>query len=229
MSLWWRPAAEPKNKRPPLAVFYSILFCQYHRFCYPSPHTARKGACEGGTFAGFPPSRSITRPQAITFAPQKCRTSKKETSKRMSLFCWCERWDLNPHDLTDTSTSSLPVCRFQHARERSLRYYNKIPPFVKRQPEKLPESFAVRPVAQAYKNSFFQGKEKTLEALRLQGFSCCDCPQVLLSRDQFFLPCFLADISVKPCVSGILFLLNTSNSTRLKFGLHCTFLTSREM
>ena len=53
MSLWWRPAAEPKNKRPPLAVFYSILFCQYHRFCYSSPHTARKGACEGGTFAGF--------------------------------------------------------------------------------------------------------------------------------------------------------------------------------
>ena len=62
----------------------------------------------------------------------------------MSLFCWCERWDLNPHDLTDTSTSSLPVCRFQHARERNLRYYNKIPLFVKRQPEKLPESFASR-------------------------------------------------------------------------------------
>lgn len=75
-------------------------------------------------------------------------------------YFWCERWDLNPHDLTDTSTSSLPVCRFQHARERNLRYYNKIPPFVKRQPEKLPESFAVRPVAQAYKNSFFRGKEK---------------------------------------------------------------------
>ena len=125
-----------------------------------------------GNLCRVPPSRSITRPQATTFAQQKCRTSKKETSKRMSLFCWCERWDLNPHDLTDTSTSSLPVCRFQHARERNLRYYNKIPPFVKRQPEKLPESFAVRPVAQAYKNSFFQGKEKTLEALRLQGFSC---------------------------------------------------------
>ena len=83
----------------------------------------------------------------------------------MSLFCWCERWDLNPHDLTDTSTSSLPVCRFQHARERNLRYYNKIPPFVKRPPEKLPESFAVRPVAQAYKNSFFQGKEKKPRSL----------------------------------------------------------------
>ena len=125
-----RPAAEPKNKRPPLAVFYF----------------------------------------------------------------WCERWDLNPHDLTDTSTSSLPVCRFQHARKQNLSYYNKIPPFVKRQPEKLPESFAVRPAAQAYKNSFFRGKEKTLEALRLQGFSCCDCPQVLLSVNQRLLSCFSGDV-----------------------------------
>ena len=32
------------------------------------PHIARKGECEGGTFDGFPRSRSITRPQATTFA-----------------------------------------------------------------------------------------------------------------------------------------------------------------
>ena len=32
------------------------------------PPTARKGECEGGTFDGFPHSRSITRPQATTFA-----------------------------------------------------------------------------------------------------------------------------------------------------------------
>ena len=32
------------------------------------PDTARKGECEGGTFDGFPHSRSITRPQATTFA-----------------------------------------------------------------------------------------------------------------------------------------------------------------
>ena len=32
------------------------------------PHIARKGECEGGTFDGFPHSRSITRPQATTFA-----------------------------------------------------------------------------------------------------------------------------------------------------------------
>ena len=197
MSLWWRPAAEPKNKRPPLAVFYSILFCQYHRFCYSSPYTARKGACEGGNLCRVFPQDAAHRaqwrvtsvlPQAkswhrrnslppSTFNPLgvERRAAAEPKNKRPPLavfYFWCERWDLNPHDLTDTSTSSLPVCRFQHARERNLRYYNKIPPFVKRQPEKLPESFAVRPVAQAYKNSFFRGKEKTLEALRLQGFSC---------------------------------------------------------
>ena len=32
------------------------------------PSSARKGECEGGTFDGFPHSRSITRPQATTFA-----------------------------------------------------------------------------------------------------------------------------------------------------------------
>ena len=42
--------AEPKNKRPPLAVFYSV---NTTGFVISPPHTARKGACEGGTFAGF--------------------------------------------------------------------------------------------------------------------------------------------------------------------------------
>ena len=139
MSLWRRAAAERKNKRPPLAVFYSVNTTGF----VISPRIPQGRERVRGNLCRVPPSRSITRPQATTFAQQKCRSSKKETSFWMSLFCWCERWDLNPHDLTDTSTSSLPVCRFQHARERNLRYYNKIPLFVKRQPEKLPESFAV--------------------------------------------------------------------------------------
>ena len=167
MSLWRRAAAERKNKRPPLAVFYSVNTTGF----VISPRIPQGRERVRGNLCRVPPSRSITRPQATTFAQQKCRTSKKETSFWMSLFCWCERWDLNPHDLTDTSTSSLPVCRFQHARERNLRYYNKIPLFVKRQPEKLPESFAVRPVAQAYKNSFFQGKEKPSKPCSFKGFS----------------------------------------------------------
>jgi hypothetical protein len=44
------------------------------------PPTARKGECEGGTFDGFPHSRSITRPQATTFAQQKCCSKKKTPS-----------------------------------------------------------------------------------------------------------------------------------------------------
>ena len=44
------------------------------------PHIARKGECEGGTFDGFPHSRSITRPQATTFAQQKCCSKKKTPS-----------------------------------------------------------------------------------------------------------------------------------------------------
>ena len=44
------------------------------------PPTARKGECEGGTFDGFPHSRSITRPQATAFAQQKCCSKKKTPS-----------------------------------------------------------------------------------------------------------------------------------------------------
>ena len=40
------------------------------------PPTARKGECEGGTFDGFPHSRSITRPQATDFAQQNRRSKK---------------------------------------------------------------------------------------------------------------------------------------------------------
>ena len=35
------------------------------------PPTARKGECEGGTFDGFPHSRSITRPRATRKAPKR--------------------------------------------------------------------------------------------------------------------------------------------------------------
>ena len=57
------------------------------------PPTARKGECEGGTFDGFPHSRSITRPQATTFAKQKCCTRNKATPKGWLCF-WCLVGDL---------------------------------------------------------------------------------------------------------------------------------------
>ena len=196
MSLWWRPAAGSKIKDRRWRSFILFYFVNTTGFVILPRIPQGRERVRGGTFAGFPQDAAhraqwrVTSvlPQAkswhrrnslppSTFNPLgvERRAAAEPKNKRPPLavfYFWCERWDLNPHDLTDTSTSSLPVCRFQHARERNLRYYNKIPPFVKRQPEKLPESFAVRPVAQAYKNSFFQGKEKTLEALRLQGFSC---------------------------------------------------------
>ena len=70
--------AEPKNKRPPLAVFYSV---NTTGFVISPPHTARKGACEGGTFAGFPPhvqSPARRRPllHSKSAAPAKKRHPK---------------------------------------------------------------------------------------------------------------------------------------------------------
>ena len=46
-----------------------LFFCDYPQVLLSAlPHIARKGECEGGTFDGFPHSRSVTRPQATTFA-----------------------------------------------------------------------------------------------------------------------------------------------------------------
>ena len=49
-------------------------------------HIARKGECEGGTFDGFPHSRSITRPQATDFAQQNRRSKKIRPPKGWSYF-----------------------------------------------------------------------------------------------------------------------------------------------
>ena len=171
MSLWWRPAAGSKIKDRRWRSFILFYFVNTTGFVILPRIPQGRERVRGEPLPGSPLAFNHP-PAGDHFCTAKVPHQQKRDIQKDVSFCWCERWDLNPHDLTDTSTSSLPVCRFQHARERNLRYYNKIPPFVKRQPEKLPESFAVRPVAQAYKDSFFQGKEKTLEALRLQGFSC---------------------------------------------------------
>ena len=68
-------SAAPKKKDTHVGVF---LFCDCPQVLLPAlPHTARKGECEGGTLDGFPHSRSITRPQATTFA-RKSAAPKKE-------------------------------------------------------------------------------------------------------------------------------------------------------
>ncbi len=65
-----------KKNTPSYRMGYSFCDCP-QVLLSALPPTARKGECEGGTFDGFPHSRSITRPQATTFAQQKCCSKKK--------------------------------------------------------------------------------------------------------------------------------------------------------
>ncbi len=70
----------------PFTISY-LFTCDYPQVLLFAPsHIARKGECEGGTFDGFPHSRSITRPQATTFAEQKCCSKKKDTRTGVFLF-----------------------------------------------------------------------------------------------------------------------------------------------
>ena len=58
-----------RTKRKETSFRMSLFFCDCpHVLLSALPPTARKGECEGGTFDGFPHSRSVTRPQATTFA-----------------------------------------------------------------------------------------------------------------------------------------------------------------
>ena len=79
----------------------------------------------------YPPQAALQRQTTGTLLPKILRLrlafleadfkSHRERQKKRHpkgcLFFWCERWDLNPHVHSNTSTSSLPVCRFQHARK----------------------------------------------------------------------------------------------------------------
>ena len=66
-------------------------FCDYPQVLLFAPsHIARKGECEGGTFDGFPHSRSITRPQATDFAQQNRPLQKENTILTDGVsFCDC--------------------------------------------------------------------------------------------------------------------------------------------
>ena len=78
------------------------------------PPTARKGECEGGTFDGFPHSRSIARPQATTFAEQKCCSKKKDTPRGVFLFGagYGSRTRLN--GLGSRCNTDIPTLRFTY-------------------------------------------------------------------------------------------------------------------
>ena len=165
-------------------------------------HIARKGECEGETFAGFPTRVQSSARRRPLLHSKSAAPKKKDTHVGVFLF-WSGR---------------RGSTRYRHPTNgRAIRRSPAGPLDLMR--------FAPVEAASSSLSAAFQ-KENTILT---DGVSFCDCPQVLLSGDQLLLPCFLTDISFKPCASGTLFLLNTSNSTRLKFELHCTFLTSQEM
>ena len=67
-----------------------------HRFCCLHSRTSQgRGSVSGGTFDGFPHSRSITRPQATDFAQQN-RRSKKNDHPLGGRFFWSGRRGSNP-------------------------------------------------------------------------------------------------------------------------------------
>ena len=43
--------------------------------------------------------------------------TQKEVNRKVNLFCWCGKRDLNPY-IKDTRPSNVRVCRFRHSRER---------------------------------------------------------------------------------------------------------------
>ena len=79
------PARDIPKTKPILTD--GVSFCDYPQVLLFAPsHIARKGECEGGTFDGFPHSRSITRPQATDFAQQNRRSKKIRPPKGWSYF-----------------------------------------------------------------------------------------------------------------------------------------------
>ena len=77
----WEPAdtavsAEEKAKKITTRIGGDLCDCP-QVLLSALPHIARKGECEGGTFDGFPHSRSITRPRATRKAPKRRLRRKK--------------------------------------------------------------------------------------------------------------------------------------------------------
>ena len=97
-----------------------------HRFCCPYFHIPQGRGSVRGKPLRVSPLAFNHPPAGDRFCAAKSPLQKNTTTQRVVVFFWCERWDLNPHDLTDTSTSSLPVCRFQHPRKSACLLYQII-------------------------------------------------------------------------------------------------------
>ena len=94
----WRPCflLRKKQQHQKRATQRVALFCGYPQVLLSElPYIARKGECEGGTFDGFPRSRSVTRPQATDFAQQN-RCSKKKRPPTAVFSFWSRIRESNP-------------------------------------------------------------------------------------------------------------------------------------
>ena len=107
-----------RTKREETSFRMSLFFCDCpHVLLSALPPTARKGECEGGTFDGFPHSRSVTRPQATGFAQQNRRTllqKKRRAAWRVSFFGagYGSRTRLN--GLGSRCNTDIPTLRFTY-------------------------------------------------------------------------------------------------------------------
>ena len=73
-----------KNKEKVLFSLENRTFCDCHGFAVRAPSAYRKErGVRGGNLCGFPRSCSVTRPQATTFAQQKCSSKRRKPPNRV--------------------------------------------------------------------------------------------------------------------------------------------------
>ena len=110
----------PKKKDTHVGVF---LFCDCPQVLLPAlPPTARKGECEGGTFDGFPHSRSVKdRACAVQFLQSKnCKprsTRKKSPPFRVVIFGAGDEARTRYLDL-----GKVALYQMSYARKRKIDY-----------------------------------------------------------------------------------------------------------
>ena len=88
------PETRRQKRKIPKGIF---LFCDYPQVLLFAPsHIARKGECEGETFAGFP-TRVQSPARRRPILRSKIDAPKKYDHPKGGRIFWCARRDLNPH------------------------------------------------------------------------------------------------------------------------------------
>ena len=68
-----------RREKAPESVCFRGFCVIAHRFCSLTPAYRKEGGVWGWNLSGFPRSRSVTRPQATTFAKQRSKSAAPET------------------------------------------------------------------------------------------------------------------------------------------------------